>query len=294
MLVRAGESRSEESPRPDSRLRVPKNLYLQEFLYAIATPLFSELYKSATVRHQLELSARNDRQACGRATEAPFGTSHLLPCDVPKHYPTRPRSSTTNRQNCWFRCGFELVQRRNSGDRASTSPRTQAAFVQPATPIKFDLAPSPLQRVGISSWLLQLCHNFIHGPYQKLAPRRVDDRLEPVLGKGKIGDAFSDSPCSRKCVAALIAFSECNDLLQLHLDPYLPNIGSTFFARKKTVMEQTLGSRKIAGLGKVKDEFENQSGRRVREVWIFRENCRALFREACQAGLTPDRRRGIR
>ena len=70
----------------------------------------------------------------------------------------------------------------------------------------------------------------------------------------------------------MTGFCRREHLLQFDFNPNLADVGSAFFARKESIAEQTLGTLKIARLGQIEDQFEDQAGRRIREIRIFLEN----------------------
>src|SRR5215469_3070084 len=92
------------------------------------------------------------------------------------------------------------------------------------------------------------------------------------MGKWKTGYRRAQVLRERDGLRAMTVFCRRKRPLQFDLNPNLTDVSPAFFACKEPVAEQTLGTLKIAGLGQIENQFEDQAGRCIREIRIFLEN----------------------
>ncbi len=115
--------------------------------------------------------------------------------------------------------------------------------------------------------------------------------------KWKIGHRRTQVLCQIESIRAMTVSCRCEHLLQFDFNPNLADVGSSFFAWKESVMEQTLGALKIARLGQIEDQFEDQTGRRIREIRIFLENLHSFaggFRQEAERLVRTEVNRDVR
>ena len=98
----------------------------------------------------------------------------------------------------------------------------------------------------------------------------------------------SHRPANRLCFSerfsAMTAFGHGFDLPQLHLDPYLTDVKSSFFSAKKPVLEQSCRSSKISCFRFVQGKFVYQRNRHTLPIGIALENPHTFHRPFAQDG----------